>query len=63
MGEGVTLAEVLDRLEDLFDGEGLDALAELGRLGGHPGKLARPRRHELVGAINRLRTLRAQLRR
>lgn len=60
MGEGVTLGEVLDRLEELFDGEGLDALAEFGRPGEHPGNLARPRRHELAGAINRLRTLRVQ---
>jgi predicted ABC-class ATPase len=54
------LSEILDALEAILDEEGLDALAEPthreGR-GGHPGNLARPRRHEIAAAINRLRSL------
>jgi len=53
-----TLAEVLDRLEELLDAEGLDVLDPFHRPGRHPGNLARPRRFEIAAAINRLRTLR-----
>jgi len=58
-----TLAEVLDALERLFDAEGLDGLDPFHRAGRHPGHYARPRRFELAGAINRLRTVRMRQRR
>ncbi len=50
-----TLPEVLDALEDFLDREGLDALTPEGRAGRHPGRLARPRRYEIAGLLNRLR--------
>ncbi len=49
------IAEVLDALGELLDREGLDSLTEAGRRGQHPGRLARPRRHEIAAAMNRLR--------
>lgn len=49
------LPEVLDALEDFLDREGLDALTPEGRAGRHPGRLARPRRYEIAGLLNRLR--------
>jgi predicted ABC-class ATPase len=51
------LPEVLDALEARLEADGLDALSPFGR-GRHPGNLARPRRHEIAAALNRLRTLR-----
>ena len=54
----VTVAELLDRLEELIDGEGLDVLDLRGGGGRHPGNYARPRRYEVAAALNRLRTLR-----
>jgi predicted ABC-class ATPase len=53
-----TLAEVLDAIEALLDGSGLDVLDPFYRPGQHPGDLARPRRFEIAAAINRLRTVR-----
>jgi predicted ABC-class ATPase len=58
MQPGTSLAKVLDELDALFDREGLDALDPFARDGQHPGNLARPRRHEIAAAINRLRSLR-----
>jgi predicted ABC-class ATPase len=55
-----TLAEVLDALDALFDGEGLDPLDPFHRPGQHPGSYARPRRFEVAAAMNRLRTLRVR---
>jgi len=54
MGPGVTLSELLDRIETSLDEEGLD------RLAGRPMNLARPRRFEVAAALNRLRTLRVE---
>ncbi len=51
------LAEVLDRLEAALAEHGLEELSPYGRRGRHPGNLARPRRHEVAAALNRLRTL------
>ena len=51
------LSEVLDLLERAFDDEGLDILDPFHRPGKHPGNFARPRRHEIAAAVNRLRTL------
>jgi predicted ABC-class ATPase len=53
-----TLREVIDRLEEFFDREGLDELDPFHRPGRHPRNLARPRRFEIAAAINRLRSLR-----
>jgi predicted ABC-class ATPase len=53
-----TLRQVVDRLEEFFDREGLDALDPFHRPGRHPGNFARPRRFEIAAAINRLRSLR-----
>ena len=58
-----TLAELLDALEARLEDEGLDGLDPFHRPGEHPGHYARPRRYEVVGAINRLRTLRVRQRR
>ncbi|MCP4035878.1 MAG: ABC-ATPase domain-containing protein [bacterium] len=58
MKPGVTLTEVLDELEQLIDREGLDAVSPFSTREQHPGNLARPRRHEIAAAINRLRGLR-----
>ena len=56
--DGADLPAILDELETFFDREGLDALDPFHRPGRHPGNLARPRRFEVAGAINRLRSLR-----
>ena len=56
--DGATpLAEILDRLEEHFDREGLDPLDPFHRPGEHPGAYARPRRFEIAAALNRLRSL------
>jgi predicted ABC-class ATPase len=52
------LRGVTDALETIFDTDGLDVLEPLHRAEGHPGNYARPRRHEIAAAINRLRSLR-----
>lgn len=51
------LSQILDALDGFFDEEGLDALDPFHRPGRHPGALARPRRFEVAGAINRMRSL------
>jgi predicted ABC-class ATPase len=53
-----TLREVVEKLEELFDREGLDLLDPFHRPERHPGNYARPRKHEIAAAINRLRTVR-----
>ncbi|MCG8592060.1 MAG: ABC-ATPase domain-containing protein [Proteobacteria bacterium] len=57
MRDGAPLHRVLDAVEHELDERGVDGLEPFGR-GGHPGDLARPRRFEVAGAINRLRSLR-----
>ena len=52
---GRPVGEALDAVEALLDGEGLDALTAVGRAGRHPGRFARPRRHEIAALLNRLR--------
>ena len=54
------LREVLDRLETELEQVGLDGLDPFHRGDHHPGNFARPRRHEIASAINRLRTLRVE---
>lgn len=59
-GKRPELKQVLDALETTFATQGLDALGHIHRsrpLPDHPGRLARPRRHEVAGALNRLRSL------
>lgn len=60
MKDGATLAGILDELDALFDQSGLDALDPFAAAEHHPGNLARPRRHEIAAAINRLRSLRME---
>lgn len=52
-GGGVSLATMLDSLEDLLDRRGLDAIMR-----SRFGDRARPRRHEVAAALNRLRGVR-----
>jgi len=59
------LGEALERIEQLIEREGLETLNPFDRGGGreggpHPGRFARPRRHEIAGALNRLRSLRVK---
>jgi predicted ABC-class ATPase len=56
------LADVLDHIESLIDQHGLEALNPFdqnvdNRDRPHPGRFARPRRHEIAAALNRLRSL------
>ncbi|WP_124726828.1 ABC-ATPase domain-containing protein [Staphylospora marina] len=53
----VTLREWIDRLTAETAEQGLETISPFR---GHPGNLAMPRKHELAGAINRLRTLSVQ---
>jgi predicted ABC-class ATPase len=58
--ERPTLTQVLDALESTFNEQGLDVLGHTHRTTprpDHPGRFARPRRHEVAGALNRLRSL------
>ncbi len=55
---GRPMESLLDALEELLDREGLDSLTPAGRAGRHPGRLARPRRHEIAALLNRLRPAR-----
>jgi predicted ABC-class ATPase len=58
MGHGVTVPDLLDAADAFIDHDGLDALAPRQARARHPGDYARPRRHEIAAALNRLRTLR-----
>lgn len=55
--DGSNLDAMMDRLEELFDDEGLDVLAPFARPGEHPGNFARPRRFEVAAGLNRLRSV------
>ena len=59
--DSASLDAMMDRLETLFDEEGLDVLASFlpsgGRPGEHPGNFARPRRFEVAAGLNRLRSV------
>lgn len=52
------IPEMLDRLDEMLDQDGLESLSAFGANGEHPGNFARPRRHEIAAALNRLRSLR-----
>jgi predicted ABC-class ATPase len=61
----LALSEALDRVEDILDAQGLETLNPFARQpsrdgGPHPGRFARPRRHEIAAALNRLRSLRVR---
>ena len=63
--DGRSLAEALDALERDLDAGGPASLSPHGGNNGaggppHPGRLARPRRHEIAAALNRLRSLRVR---
>lgn len=58
MSGNATLRDVVDALDRFLDAEGLGALGTFHEPGVHPGDFARPRRHEIAAAVNRLRTLR-----
>lgn len=53
-----TLAQVIEQLYDEIEQKGLDVISPYA--GQHPGDLALPRKQELAGAINRMRTLHVQ---
>ena len=55
---GLPVRELLDGLETRLDEAGVESLTADGRAGRHPGRLARPRRHEIAAAMNRLRRAR-----
>lgn len=52
-----SLPELLDQLDGLLDRQGLDGLDPFRRGDEHPGNFARPRRHEVAAALNRLRSV------
>ena len=52
---GLPVGRLLDAIEERLDSGGLDSLTAEGRAGRHPGRLARPRRHEIAAVLNRLR--------
>jgi predicted ABC-class ATPase len=53
-----TLREFVEEALSAVDASGLDAL---GRFSGHPGQMSLPRAQELAAAINRVRSLRANV--
>lgn len=55
---GLPVAVLLDELDRRLDAGGPDVLTSEGRAGRHPGRLARPRRHEVAAVLNRLRPAR-----
>ncbi|MGR9047074.1 ABC-ATPase domain-containing protein [Halobacillus faecis] len=52
--QGDSLHELLDKIEQQLDQEGLDSFAPFKDQ--HPGELARPRRFEMAATLNRIRT-------
>jgi len=53
-----SLGDVVEKVEEVLERDGLDILDPFHRPGHHPGNYARPRKHEIAAAINRLRTVR-----
>jgi predicted ABC-class ATPase len=56
-----TLREVVQRVEEMLNREGMDVLDPFHRPERNPGNYARPRKHEIASAINRLRTVRMRM--
>ncbi len=52
-----TVREVVDAIDAAIDEGGLEVLDPFRRGEGHPGNFARPRRHEIAAALNRLRSV------
>ena len=52
-----TIEEIIDGIEAMLDEQSLDVLSLFLASGRHPGNLARPRKFEIVAALNRLRTV------
>ncbi len=50
----ITIVEAVDKVYKVIEEKGLD---ELSPFSGHPGNLALPRKHEIIGALNRFRHL------
>ena len=50
--------EVLEKVDDYLDKNGLHTLDPFHRSENHPGSFARPRKFEIASAINRLRSVR-----
>lgn len=50
----LSLPEIVNKVYKIIEEKGLD---ELSSFSGHPGNLALPRKHEIIGALNRFRHL------
>lgn len=61
METGLSLREIVRRLDQFIDQNGLDLLDPYYKPGRHPGRLARPRRFEIAACLNRLRGSRLSL--
>ena len=61
MNNKSTLREVLKKVDDYIDKEGLDVLDPFYKKEKHPGSFTRPRIFEIAAAINRLRSARLKL--
>lgn len=62
MNGKASLREVVERIEQFFDTHGLDELHPFHQPEHNPGNFARPRKHEIAAAINRMRTARMRQR-
>lgn len=58
-----TLREAVEEMDRVFDRHAIDLLNPFSRDGEHPGNFARPRKHEIAAAINRLRSVQMSQRR
>ncbi|MFC4620196.1 ABC-ATPase domain-containing protein [Camelliibacillus cellulosilyticus] len=54
LSKNLSIPDLLDRIERKMHQDGLGSFAVFK---GHPGELARPRRHEIAAAMNRMRAL------
>jgi predicted ABC-class ATPase len=57
MNGKLTVRQVVESIQDIFDRDGLEALSPFPGLGKHPGNFARPRNFELAAVLNRLRSV------
>lgn len=53
-GNTLTLPEIVEKAYDTITTKGLDVISPYK---GHPGNMALPRKHEIIGALNRFRNL------
>lgn len=54
VNDTMTITQIVNKIYEIIDEKGLD---ELSSFSGHPGNLALPRKHEMIGALNRFRHL------